>query len=328
MKVVVLAGGVSAEREISLASGKAVRETLRNAGHEADIVDPGSGWKVVEPHEVPLEANRTSCGLPGGEGTGLLTAADIVFNTLHGGQGEDGTVNAVLELLGVPYVGGKPAACAAAMDKATSKMLFSQAGVPTPDYILLDGWNRGLWTDSLAEAAGRFGLPLVVKPAEEGSTVGLTKVESDDQLFPAAEEAARFSRRVVVEKFIAGRELTVGVVADEALPVLEVIVPGGLYDFEAKYRSHDNKYICPAEIDPEVAEEAQKFALLAFDLLGLLDYSRIDFRLDDRGGLWCLEANNQPGMTSSSLLPKAAAVSGLELPGLLEKIIASALSRY
>jgi len=328
MKIAVLAGGTSAEREVSLGSGKAVRDALRSAGHTAELLDPGSEWKVVEPDDAPAKVKRATCGLPGNDGVGVLTSADVVFNTLHGGQGEDGTVNSVLELLGVPYVGGKPGACAAAMDKATSKMLFSQVGVPTPDYILLDSRKKKGWENSLKEASERFGLPLIIKPAEEGSTVGLTKVERSEQLFPSAELAARYSRRVVVEKFIAGRELTVGVVAGAALPVLEVVVPGGFYDFNAKYRSHDNQYICPAQIDPEVAGRAQRLALLAFDTLGLQDYSRIDFRLDDGGGLWCLEANNQPGMTGSSLLPKAAAVSGLSLGALLEKIIASALSRY
>lgn len=327
MKVAVLAGGASAERGVSLGSGKAVRDALRQAGHEADILDPGSGWKVVEPDSVPSSVKRTSCGLPGSEGTNVLTSVDIVFNTLHGGQGEDGTVNAVLELLGVPYAGSRPAACAEAMDKAVSKMLFSQVGVPTPDYVLLDSMRKKLWEDALREAAERFGLPLIIKPAEEGSTFGLTKVESTDQLYPAAETAAKYSRRVVVEKFIPGRELTVGVLAGEALPLLEIVVPGGFYDFDAKYRSNENKYICPAEVDPETAASAQGFALRAFDVLGLLDYSRIDFRLDEQGGLWCLEANNQPGMTGSSLFPKAAAAEGLDLSALLEKIIASALSR-
>jgi D-alanine-D-alanine ligase len=327
MKVAILAGGTSAEREVSLGSGKAVRDALRQVGHEVEILDPGSGWKIVNPDNVATRVERTSCGLPGSEGTSVLTSVDVVFNTLHGGQGEDGTVNAVLELLGVPYTGSQPAACAEAMDKAVSKMLFSQVGVPTPDYILLDALRKDLWPAALKEAADRFGLPLIIKPAEEGSTFGLTKAETLEQLHPAAETAAKFSRRVVVEKFIPGRELTVGILVDEALPLLEIVVPGGFYDFEAKYRSGDNQYICPADVDPEIAAKAKQFALLAFDVLGLLDYSRIDFRLDEQGGLWCLEANNQPGMTGSSLFPKGAAAAGINLSALLEKIIASALSR-
>ncbi len=328
MKVAVLAGGTSAEREVSLDSGKTVRDALRAAGHDVVLLDPGSGWKIVEPDKVPGRVKLTSCGLPGSEGVSVLTSVDIVFNTLHGGQGEDGTINAVLELLEVPYAGSGPAACAAAMDKGMSKMLFSQVGVPTPDYVLLDSRRKDLWTAALDQAASRFGLPLIIKPAEEGSTFGLTKAESADQLYPAAEAAARFSRRVVVETFIPGRELTVGVLAGEALPLLEIVIPGGFYDFEAKYRNSDNKYICPARVDPEIAAAAQSFALRAFDVLGLLDYSRIDFRLDEAGGLWCLEANNQPGMTDSSLFPKGAAAIGLDLSGLLEKVINSALSRH
>ena len=158
--------------------------------------------------------------------------------------------------------------------------------------------------------------------------MGLTKAKTLDQVYEAVELAASLSRQVLVEKFIAGRELTVGVLGDEALPVLEVVIPGGFYDFEAKYHSQENKYICPVEIDTEVAERVQQLALEAFHVLGLDDYARIDFRLDENNELWCLEANNQPGMTDHSLLPKAALVTGLDLTALLERLIKNSLTRF
>ena len=163
--------------------------------------------------------------------------------------------------------------------------------------------------------------------AGEGSTVGLSKAGDFDQALAAVELAAGLSSLILVEEFIEGRELTVGVLLGEALPVLEVVVPGGFYDYEAKYRSHENRYICPAEIEEAVAGSARRLALAAFEILGLRDFARIDFRLDSRGGLWCLEANNQPGMTDSSLLPKAARVIGLDLTGLLERIIKNVQAR-
>jgi len=328
MKIAVLAGGISAERKVSLGSAACVARALGGSGHDVVVIDPGLGWRAIDPVSAPAEPAGPSCGLPGEEGLAQLQKVDVVFNTLHGGQGEDGTLNAVLELLGLPYTGGRPGACAAAMNKVVSKRLFTAAGVPTPDYEVLTSSHRELWPGQIEAAAGRFGLPLIVKPAEEGSTVGLSKVASREELAPAVEKAAALSRQVLIERYIAGRELTVGILAGRALPVLEVVVPGGFYDYQAKYLSHDNRYICPAQIEEESARRAQRHAEAAFEVLGLEDYARIDFRLDPEGGLWCLEANNQPGMTDSSLLPKAALVIGLDLTALLERIIKNALSRF
>ncbi|HLA39769.1 MAG TPA: D-alanine--D-alanine ligase [Candidatus Glassbacteria bacterium] len=327
MRIAVLAGGSSAERQVSLNSAVCVVRALRDGGHQVTVLDPGDRWLPVDPAAAPAEAPASS-GLPGEEGLAELKAAEVVFNTLHGGRGEDGTLNAVLELVGVPYIGGRPGACAAAMNKVVSKRLFSTAGVPTPEYEVLSGARKELWPAQLDKALGWFDLPLIVKPAEEGSTVGLSKVQKREELYPAVEKAAGLSRQVLIERFIEGRELTVGILAGKALPVLEVVVPSGFYDYQAKYLSHENRYICPAEIDEDTARRAQGYAEAAFEVLGLEDYARIDFRLDHKGGLWCLEANNQPGMTDSSLLPKAARVTGLDLTALLERIIKNALSRY
>ena len=328
MKVTVLAGGVSAEREVSLNSATCVAQALEKGGHQATVLDPGAGWSVIDPAAAPKESSRANSGLPGPEGIAVLKGGDLVINVLHGGQGEDGTLQAVLELLEVPYAGSRPAACAAAMDKVMAKRLFAAADVPTPDYLALSGDRKDGWRTRLEPFLKKIGYPVIVKPAGEGSTVGLTKAGDFDQALAAVELAAGLSAQVLVEEFIEGRELTVGVLDSEALPVLEVVVPGGFYDYEAKYRSHENRYICPAEIEQPVAERARRLALAAFEVLGLQDFARIDFRLDPRGGLWCLEANNQPGMTDSSLLPKAARVIGLDLTGLLERIIKNVQARY
>ncbi len=328
MKVTVLAGGTSAEREVSLNSALCVVQTLRKNGHTVTVLDPGAGWIEIDPGAAPAETLQKLCSLPEAGGKDILTSGDIVFNMLHGGQGENGIVCAVLELLGVPYVGSRPGASAAAMDKVVSKRLFSAVGVPVPDYFVLNRSLKQRWQTRIEAGIEKVGLPAIVKPAEEGSTVGLTKAKTVDQVYQAVELAASLSRYVLVEKFIAGRELTVGVLGDEALPVLEVVIPGGFYDFEAKYHGQENKYICPAEIDTEVAERVQQLALEAFRVLDLDDYARIDFRLDENNELWCLEANNQPGMTDHSLLPKAALVTGLDLTALLERLIKNALSRF
>jgi len=328
MKVTVLAGGTSAEREVSLNSAVCVAQALRKNGHTVTVLDPGVGWSVIDPGTASAETEQKVCGLPEAQGREVLSCGDIVFNVLHGGQGENGTVCAVLELLGVPYVGSRPGASAAAMDKVASKRLFAAVGVPVPDYFILNSREKEVWNSRIEAGIGKLGLPVVVKPAEEGSTVGLTKADTVEKIYQAVELAASLSRQVIVERFIEGREITVGVFCNEALPVLEVVVPGGFYDFQAKYHSHENKYICPAEIDSDTAERAQQLALEAFHVLGLDDYARIDLRLDQNNGLWCLEANNQPGMTDSSLLPKAALVTGLDLTALLERLIKNALTRF
>jgi len=328
MKITVLAGGTSAEREVSLNSASCVVQALKKNGHTVTVLDPGAGWSEINPETAPAHSPQRLCGLPDSGGKDILTSGEIVFNVLHGGQGENGTVCAVLELLGLPYVGSSPGASAAAMDKVVSKRLFSSVGVPVPDYFVLNRPLKRDWQAQIEAGIEKVGLPAIVKPAEEGSTVGLTKAGTLEKVHEAVETAASLSRQVLVEKFIDGRELTVGVLGDEALPVLEVVIPGGFYDFEAKYHSVENKYICPAEIDTGVAEHAQRLALEAFHVLGLDDYARIDFRLDNNNGLWCLEANNQPGMTDHSLLPKAALVTGLDLTALLERLIKNALGRF
>jgi len=328
MRIIVLAGGASSERGVSLASAQCVSRALREGRHSVTVLDPGLGWTEIDPARAPSRESSEYRRLPDDRALKLLAGADIVFSVLHGGQGEDGTIHAVLDLLEVPYAGSPPLSSAIAMDKVTSKRLFASAGVPTPEYLILEAADRQDWPARLESGIERLGLPMIVKPATEGSTVGLSKARTFEESLKAAELAAAYGSHVLVERFIEGRELTVGVLGSVPLPVLEIVVPGELYDFEAKYRSHDNEYICPAQIDPETAERAQQLALKAFEVLGLQDYARLDFRLDNSGGLWCMEANNQPGMTDSSLLPKEAEVLGLDLRALLERIISKALERF
>jgi D-alanine-D-alanine ligase len=327
MKVIVLAGGDSSEREVSLASARCVAKALVDGKHRVTVLDPGLGWTEIDPANAPSPNSGRAGSLPDRENLKLLTEAEIVFSVLHGGSGENGIINAVLELLGVPYAGSPPGPSAIAMDKVTSKRLFAAADVPTPEYEVLDIADKAEWAGLLERCIERFGLPLIIKPPAEGSTVGLSKSDSLEESLQAAKLAATYGPQVLVERFIEGRELTVGILGEVPLPVLEVVIPGGFYDFKAKYQSHDNQYICPAEIDPETAGLAQRYALEAFNVLGLKDYSRIDFRLDNSGGLWCIEANNLPGMTDSSLFPKAAKVLGLDLRAVIERIIAGALER-
>ncbi len=328
MKVIVLAGGQSSERQVSLASAVCAARALREAKHRVTVLDPGLGWAQIDPAGAPSLKTGEIPRLPDEKSLRLLAETDMVFSVLHGGQGEDGTIHALLELLGVPYAGSPPGPSAIAMDKVTSKRLFTSAHVPTPEYLVFEAEDKEDWPAALETGIDRLGLPLIIKPATQGSTVGLSKAGSFEESLKAVELAATYGSQVLVERFIEGRELTVGVLGRVPLPVLEIVVPGGLYDFKAKYHSHDNKYICPAQIDSETAERAQQFALKAFNVIGLKDYSRLDFRLDESGGLWCIEANNQPGMTDNSLFPKAAKVLGLDLKDVLERIISTALARF
>ena len=330
MKITVLAGGESNEREVSFASGQGVIRCLLDSGHDAQGMDPAAGWSVFGAGAALDSLPKPSllCGLPPAESIDILRTSDIVLNVLHGGQGENGQVNSVLELLGVTYAGSPPKAGAIAMDKIASKRLFLAAGVPTPEFIEFDSGNYRDAEKILLEKLDYLGgFPLIVKPVEEGSTIGLTKVKKLAEAVEGVALAMKYGGRAMVERFIAGRELTVAVLGDSALPVIEIIAESGLYDYTAKYGSDTTKYICPAEISNSEREISQHYALKAFKVLGLRDYSRIDFRLDSESKPWCIEANNQPGMTAHSLLPKAARAAGLEMDQLLMRIIELASNR-
>jgi D-alanine-D-alanine ligase len=246
--------------------------------------------------------------------------ADVVFLALHGGTGEDGTIQAVFSAAGIIYTGSEHIGSAAAMDKDLAKRLFTAAGVPTPKWLMAPA--------SSEEACAQLGLPLVVKPNKQGSTVGLTIVQKAEDLPAAIAEAYRHDDEVMLEEFIPGREFTVGILGDRALAVGEIIPKlSDIFDYESKYQPGGAEEIFPADISSKATAEMQRLGLLAHRALKLRDYSRVDFRMDPIGNVWCLEVNTLPGMTAQSLLPKSAAAVGISFPALCDEICRLALSR-
>lgn len=329
MEIAVLTGGSSAEREVSLATGRAVVEALRERGHTVHAVDTARGY-------VPRDdEDRLLAGVPGREppdegrleeadrgelsvGVAELPVvrdADVTFVALHGGHGEDGYIQAVLEMAGVPYTGTGPLGCGIAMDKRVTKELLVQGGVPTPAWAPHDL--------APSEGADRLGYPLVVKPAGGGSTVGLSVVREPSELAEAVERAASYDPDVLLERFVPGRELTVGILADNALPPVEIHPGREVYDYESKYTPGISSYDAPAELSDEEAARLREMGIRAHRLLRQGSYSRVDFRMSPEGEFWCLEGNALPGMTSTSLLPKAARAAGIEFPDLCERIARS-----
>ena len=252
-----------------------------------------------------------------------LREADVVFIILHGGYGEDGTVQAFLDMAGIPYTGSGHLASALAMDKDLSKHLFRAEGVETADWMMVER-GREPGPELLQEAIATLGLPIIVKPSKQGSTVGLSVVKEPSALAPAIREAFRYDDEVMLERFIAGRELTVGVLGGEALPVGEIIPKHEIYDYECKYTAGMAEEIFPADLTDEQRREIQDQALRAFRALKLRGCARIDFRLGEDGRFYCLEANTLPGMTGTSLIPQAAAAAGMDFPTLCEKIAMNA----
>ena len=333
MKIAVLMGGTSPERNVSLATGREIARALGERGHEVVAIDaagghliPGIGnsgqlasaigreppikGELVELSEGPLA--RTLQDAP------ELRDIESVFVALHGGSGEDGRVQAVLDLIGVPYTGSGPLGSALAMDKLVTKELFVTGGVPTPP------WLVGA-VDARAVEHELGGFPVVVKPSREGSTVGVSVVRSPEDLAEAVERASDFSGLPLIEKFITGRELAVGVLGDRALPIVEIKPSHEIYDYECKYTKGMSQYEVPAELASETTALVQELSVLAHSTLRLSAYSRIDFRLDEDDKPWCLEANSLPGMTATSLLPKAAGAAGISFPELCDRIVRMAV---
>ena len=338
MKIAVLMGGVSEEREVSLASGAQVARALREGGHEVVAVDTSHGVLSAAEEASLLQAGIKDPPPPAltkdllltGD-TGALTRntqvseTDVVFLALHGGNGEDGTIQTLLDLAGVPYVGSDRVGCALAMDKDLSKRLLRDAGIPTPGWISVRGREEG--RRRLDEVAKTLGLPVIVKPPSGGSTLGLTLAHDPEELEQALDLALEYEERVLFEAYVRGRELTVGILGDEALPVGEIIPEHEIFDYECKYRPGMAQEIFPADLAPELSAKLQEAALVAHRALGLRDFSRIDFILDEVGTGWCLEANALPGLTANSLLPKAALAGGIPFPSLCHRIAEMALHR-
>lgn len=306
MKILVLYGGSSAERDVSRLSGARVAAALRERGHTVSEADPHP-----DPFAV-LAAAR---------------AADVTWLALHGGDGEDGTMQALLDLAQVRYTGSGVLASALAMDKDLSKRLFRAAGVPTAEWRMVTDANAPAWRErTYADAAfAVLGPKVVVKPSKQGSTVGLSIVSEPGQLAGAISEAFRHDDEVMLEAFVPGRELTVGVLGGMVLPVGEIIPKHDIYDYECKYTAGMAEELFPAPISEPVREEVQRLALAVYAALKLRGCARIDFRLDPDGRLWCLEANTLPGMTGTSLVPQAAQAAGIGFPELCERIALDAI---
>lgn len=317
LNILVLVGGDSAEREVSLSSGAEVARALEMLGHEVKTLDTGRGVETL--------GVFTGEQLPG-NALASFRQADCVFNALHGGVGENGTLQAMLDLAGVRYTGSGMFASAVAMDKYRSRIIFEAVGVPVPPLRFFGTIaDARKFLDS--REASELHFPVVVKPNTQGSTIGLSIVARQEDLERAFNLAAEHDSYVLVEDYIAGRELTVAILGKEALPVVEIIPKSGFYDYRAKYTSGESSYVCPAEIDDSVRTAAMDYAMNAFTTLGCDGYARVDFRLNEKNELFCLELNTLPGMTTTSLVPKAAKAVGMSFEQLLQRIVDLALKK-
>ncbi len=334
MNIAVLMGGLSEERDVSLVSGQGVLEALRRRGHEVCPVDPA----------LPAEDQSDSClaviGDAPPEAIPALPAekvfewlklprileADLVFIGLHGGAGEDGTVQALLETAGKAYTGTGVLGSALAMNKDRSKALFSEAGVQTAPHLLTSSSGDIELHRVIETIETGIGFPVVIKPNNQGSSVGFSFVEKEEALPAALEEASQYGE-LLVERYVPGREVTAAVLDGEALPIVEIIPQGGFYDYTRKYTKGSSRYEVPAKIDKRTEDRIKREALLAWNALDCRDYARVDFRLSEEGEPFCLEVNTLPGMTELSLVPMAAAEAGLPFDELVERICMMARER-
>jgi D-alanine-D-alanine ligase len=307
MKLAVLRGGRSAEREVSLRSGAQVEEALRGLGHEVTGVDlDATTWDT-------LRDGGFAC----------------VFNALHGRLGEDGAVQGMLELLGLPYTGSGILASALCMDKSRSNSVMAGAGLHIPDFEELE-IREGVGADVVERLVSRFGLPIVVKPVREGSTIGLTIAQDADQCASGLVLAARYDRRVLVQRFVAGTEITVGVLATpevQVLPTLEIVSDNPTYDYDAKYTAGKSHHIIPARIEERARATSADAAGRAFVLLGCAGMARVDIIVDAKSTPWILEVNTVPGLTELSLLPDAARAGGVTFDQLCQRLVDQAIQR-
>lgn len=330
MNIVVLAGGLSMERDVSLASGSLIANALRDCGHNAILVDLYYGIEKEKmnfsslegryEHKIPeiapdLDAIIASNGgrkNPVGENViELCKMADVAFLALHGGVGENGKLQALFEMNGIRFTGSSSIGCMLAMDKIISKELIAKDGIPTAEWLTNKDGREALNTL----------IPCFVKPSDNGSSVGVTKVTSESELEDALREAEKFSSSVLVEKQVVGREFSVGVIDGKALPPIEIIATGDFYDYKVKYQAGLAREVCPAPLSDELTRKLQSYAERAHMVLRLGSYSRIDFILDESGEFFFLEANALPGMTPTSLLPQEAAAAGMSYTDLCLKLI-------
>ena len=293
-RVAVILGGRSAEREVSLRTGAAIAEALERRGHAVVKVDPAQN--------LPRQLEEAH--------------PDAAFVALHGRWGEDGTVQGLLEVMGIPYTGSGVLASALAMDKGLSKVVFRASGLPTPDFQVLRRGHGGTAVDIC--------VPLVAKPLREGSTIGVAVARRQEEVEGAIRVARAHSDDVLLEAFVAGREVTLGVLDGMPLPLVEVVPESGFYDYESKYTAGRTRYLCPAPLGEHEAAQAVRAGCAAFEALGCSGAARVDIILDGDGRPWLLEVNTIPGMTPTSLLPKAAAAAGIDFDDLVGRILAGA----
>ena len=289
----VLYGGDSSERAVSLESGEAVFQALIRQGLNAELIDTAKASAVDT----------------------LMSRVDRAVIMLHGRGGEDGTIQGFLESLKIPYSGSGVSACALAMDKWRSKLVFEGCNVPTPKFAVLRS------AEDLLSACEDIGFPMIIKPSREGSTIGLSKVMQAGDVEAAFQLAREYDSVVIAEKFIQGDELTVGILNGDPLPVVRIVAPNNNYDYEAKYHSEETKYFCPSGLESRVDLEVQNIALKAFNAIGCTGWGRVDIMMDGAGNLWVLEVNTVPGMTSHSLVPMAAQSSGINFEQLVFEIL-------
>ncbi len=344
MRIVVLAGGLSTERDVSVSSGFLVAQALRKKGNEVVLLDVFTGYeesicdidalfkqnysftdnfKVGEARsdisEVKENRLDKSDRYIGENVIEICNEADITFLALHGGEGENGQLQAALDLLGIKYTGSGYLGSALAMNKGITKSVFIQNKISTP---------KGEIFKSEEEALGWSVFPCVVKPCSGGSSVGIAKAENREEYEAAVKDAFGFETEIVVEQFVKGREFSVGVLGGKALPPIEIAPKSGFYDYASKYQAGATVETCPADIDEATDKKLRAAAEAAYSALKLESYARVDFLLDENGQEFCLEANTLPGMTPTSLLPQEAAVEGMEYPELCEKIIEISLGKY
>jgi len=331
VRVALLTGGSSAERNVALASAAQVVAALRSRDHQVSVIDTAMGpvpaadepqllsvdVGLAPPDPQPLAARERE--FLAGELARLreIQDAEVVFLGLHGGWGEDGTLQALLEIVGIPYTGSGPEACAVAMDKDLSKRLLRDAGIDTADWLMAPAAPEAV--------VEQLGMPVVVKPSREGSTVGLTVVKRPEELAEAVAQARRYDSEVLIEQFIPGRELTCGVLDGQPLTVGEIIPDHELFDYHCKYTPGMSREIFPAEIPADLAYVVRQASMAVHQTLKLGSYSRVDFRLTPSGKPFCLEANTLPGLTATSLLPQSAKVSGIEFADLCDRICRQAV---
>jgi D-alanine-D-alanine ligase len=339
MNIAVLFGGISTERNVSIVGGKAVVEALRSKGHNVISVDPAFGVDCVKEAELLINNSEISAKISNFAtldelakfspqnyidciNSNVFDEIDCAFIVLHGKYGEDGTIQSLLDLRGIPYTGSGMRASAVAMDKLTSKTLFAANGIITPRWEMIhpsDADDDEFISDLLKE----FGKNIVIKPADQGSTVGLTIIKDGykEDIAAGIREAAKYSKNILAERYIEGRELTVAIIDQTPLPVIEIDTEDGFYDYQHKYTKGKTNYVCPAKLSEDIIGFTQNMALSAYNAIGCKCFARVDFILNSEGQPFCLEVNTIPGFSSTSLVPMAAKAEGIEFVDLCEKLI-------